>query len=228
LVGAAAAFRQVLALDPHDSGARLGLSACSAKGGNLSAAVNGYSALERAPDAASWARLVALESQADILLRGGQLEAARELYTELQRRLVDPDRLRTLDVKQLADTGIAREAILTLLIGDEQGPSWDAAAGKLGEWSALDPSLGLADYLLGKNLYNRGRWKEAALYVDRALSRKLPEPRVLDEALRLRAVIGCALLDRDATQWAFERLRERPLSAARREANQRFAERCAL
>ena len=228
LVGAAAAFRQVLALDPHDSGARLGLSACSAKSGNLSAALAGYSALERAPDAASWARLIALESQADLLLRGGQLDAARELYAELERRLVDPDRLRTLDVKRLADSGIARDAILTLLIGDELGPSWDAAAGKLGEWSALDPRSGLADYLLGKNLYNRGRWKEAGLYIDRALSRKLPEPRVLDEALRLRAVIACALLDRDTTHWAFERLRERPLSAARREANQRFAERCAL
>ena len=164
---------------------------------------------------------------ADLSLREGQVGAAREQYAELERRLVDPDRLRTLDIKRLAEFGIARDAILTLLIGDDLGPSWDAAAAKLGEWSALEPSSGLADYLLAKNLYNRGRFAVSALYADRALSRKLPEPRVLDEALRLRAVLACAVADRDAAEWAFARLRERPLYAARREANERFAERCA-
>jgi tetratricopeptide (TPR) repeat protein len=228
LAGAQTGFRQVLALDSHDSGARLGLSACTAKSGNWIAAASSYAALAQAADAAPWARLVALEARADLLLRAGQLEAAREQYAELEKRLVDSDRLRTLDVKRLADSGIAREAIVLLLIGDELGPSWDVAAAKLGEWSTLEPSSGLADYLLGKNLYNRGRFKDAALYLDRALSRKLPEPRVLEEALRIRAVVGCALLDRDAAHWAFERLRERPLSAARREASQRFEERCAL
>jgi tetratricopeptide (TPR) repeat protein len=228
LKGALAGFRQVLALDPHDSGARLGISACTAKSGNWSAAAKSYAELARATDAAPWAKLAALEARADLLLRAGQLDAARDQYAELEQRLVDSDRLRTLDVKRLADTGIARDAIITLLIGDELGPSWDVAAAKLGEWSVLEPSSGLADYLLAKNLYNRGRFKDAALYLNRAISRQLPEPRVLDEALRLRAVLGCALLDRDAAHWAFERLRERPLPAARREANERFAERCRL
>jgi Flp pilus assembly protein TadD len=228
LSGALAGFRQVLTLDPHDSGARLGISACTAKSGNWTAAASSYAALAKAEDAAPWAKLVALEARADLLLRAGQLDAAREQYAELEQRLVDSDRLRTLDVKRLADSGIARDAIVALLIGDELGPSWDVAAAKLGEWSVREPSSGLADYLLAKNLYSRGRFKDAALYLDRALSRQLPEPRVLDEALRLRAVVGCALLDRDAARWAFERLRERPLSAARREANERFAERCAL
>lgn len=226
--GARQGFRRVLALDPHDSGARLGLAACDARSGRFAAAVQRYEALAVAADAAPWAKLSALEARADVLLREGQLERARAHYAELAQRLVDEDRLRTLDVKRLAEAGIARDAILTLLVGDELGPSWDAAAAKLGEWSALEPAAGLADYLLAKNLYNRGRFKDSALYLDRALSRKLPEPRVLDEALRLRALVGCAVLDRDAARSAVERLRQRSLSAARRQGIERLAERCAL
>ncbi|HYJ09527.1 MAG TPA: tetratricopeptide repeat protein, partial [Polyangiaceae bacterium] len=226
--GARQGFRQVLALDPRDSGARLGLAACEARSGKLAAASARYEALAAAADAAPWAKLAALEARADVLLREGQLEGARARYAELAQRLVDEDRLRTLDVKRLADSGVAREALVTLLIGEELGPSWDVAAAKLGKWSALDSSSGLADYLLAKNLYNRGRFKDAGLYLDRALGRKLPEPRVLDEALRLRAVVGCAVLDRDAARWALERLRLRPLSASRREGIERLAERCAI
>ncbi len=228
LVGAREAYHAVLRLDPHDSGARLGLQACRARGGNLSGAVEGYTTLAKAPDLAPWARLLALESRADALLRQGQLEAAREQYDELAKLLADEDRLRTLDVKRLATAGLARQSILALLIGDAFGPSWDLAAAKLGEWSASDVRSGLADYLLAKNLYNRGRTADAALYLDRALARALPEPRVLDEALRLRFMAACAELDQDAANWAYQRLRARPLSAARRLGVERLAERCAI
>jgi hypothetical protein len=163
-----------------------------------------------------------------VLLKAGQLEAARAQYDELAREIADEDRLRTLDVKRLAVDGVAREAIIALLIGDELGPSWDVAAPKLGEWSMLEPDSGLADYLVARNLYHRGRFKDAALYLDRALGRALPEPRVVEEALRLRIFVACAVLDRDAARWALERVRSRSLSAARRESIERFAERCAI
>lgn len=228
LLGAREGFRAVLALDPHDSGARLGLSACQARSGNLKEAAASYGALASAGDVAPWAKLLALEAQADVLLRKGQTQAAHEQYRELARELVDEDRLRTLDVKGLAGEGIAREAIVLLLIGDENGPSWDAAAPKLGEWSALTPADGLADYLLAKNLYNRGRYRDAGLYLDRALARSLPEPRVADEALRLRVVVACAELDPEAARWAVQKLRERNISPARRHSLDRLAERCGL
>jgi tetratricopeptide (TPR) repeat protein len=228
LAGARESYRAVLALDPHDSAARLGLAACSARAGNLAGALLEYAGLARADDLAPWARLNALEGKADVLMRQGQYEQARAEYDQLSRLFVDEDRLRTLDVKSLATAGLAREAIFALLIGDELGASWDVAAPKLGEWSALNPAYGLADYLLGKNLYNRGRLKEAALALDRALGRTLPEPRVLDEALRLRMVVACALIDEDAAGWAFERLRARSLSRARWEGIERLAERCSI
>ncbi|MGC4088561.1 MAG: hypothetical protein QM756_11825 [Polyangiaceae bacterium] len=87
---------------------------------------------------------------------------------------------------------------------------------------------GLADYLIGKNLYNRGRYRDAALAIDRALSRRLPEPRVLDEALRLSLVLACALTDPDSARVAFERLKARQLSPARQQAVLRLAERCSI
>lgn len=228
LSGAREGFREVLSLDPRDSGARLGLAACQAREGQLKQAAESYRGLATAADLAPWAKLFALEARADVLLRQGQTEAAHDLYSELAQKLVDEDRLRTLDVKRTADDGIAREAISLLLIGDENGPSWDAAAPKLGEWAAVAPGLGLADYLLAKNLYNRGRYRDAGLYLDRALTRSLPEPRVADEALRLRVVVACALVEPEAARWALERLRARPISAARRSGVERLAERCAI
>jgi hypothetical protein len=187
-----------------------------------------YSAVAEASDAAPWAKLAALEARADLWLRQGNLEAARAEYAALAARVADEDRLRTLEVKSLATPGIAREAIVNLLVGEELGPSWDLGAPKLGEWAARDEQSGLADYLLAKNLYNRGRLKDAALYLDRALGRNLPEPRVSTEALRLRFVIGCAELDRDAAHWALQRLRAQKLSAARAQGIERLAERCMI
>ncbi|HYO94082.1 MAG TPA: tetratricopeptide repeat protein [Polyangiaceae bacterium] len=226
--GAREAFTSVLRLDPHDSGARLGLAACKAREGQISQASEAYGVLSEANDAAPWARSAAQEAMADLALRQGQVELARKGYQQLATTTADEDRLRTLDVKQLADAGIAREAIVLLLIGDELGPSWDVAAAKLGEWAARDPELGVADYLLGRNLMSRARYREAAFYFDRALSRRLLEPRILEEALRLRLIVGCASADSYTASWALGRLLERRLSSSRLQGIQRFAERCAL
>src|SRR5690606_26676703 len=166
--------------------------------------------------------------RADLLLRRGELEAARSIYAELAQKTADPDRLRTLDVKRLAPPGIGRDAIVMLLIGDADGPSWDVAAAKLGEWSALDPKDGLPEYLLGRNLMGRGRMRHAAEYLERALGKRLPEPHVRDEALRLRLVAACAEGDTAAARRARDALLARDLSAARREGLQRFSERCGL
>lgn len=228
LTGARAGFYEVLRLDPRDANARLGLATCAARSMDLQRAAQAFTKLSTASDLAPWARLAAQEARADVLLRQGQVAAALEGYDELAQKLVDEDRLRTLDVKRLAREGLRREAIVALLLGDELGPSWDVAAPKLGEWSASAPDDGLADYLVGRNLYGRGRYRDAALALDRALGRQLPEPRVLDEALRLRLVLACARLDVDAARWALERLRTRELSAARRQAVERLAERCSL
>jgi hypothetical protein len=100
---------------------------------------------------------------------------------------------------------------------------------KLGEWAGADPEQGLADYLIGRNLYLRGRWRDAARHLDRALSRPLHLDRVRTEALRNRIVVGCALGDRPAALSAYERWQKEPgVSRARRVGMTRFAERCGI
>jgi tetratricopeptide (TPR) repeat protein len=226
--GAREAYREVLALDPRDANARIGLGACDARGGELEAARRTYRALSEDALAPVWARLLALEAKGDLFLRSGDLASAQAVYTELAAKVADADRLRTLDVKRRAGPGLAREAIVMLLIGDELGPSWDVAAAKLGEWAAFDPSAGIADYLLGRNLVLRGRPRQGAQYLDRALSRAIPDQSVLDETLRLRLIAACALSDPPSARPIRDRLLTRTPSKARREALARFSERCGL
>ncbi|MFO7181223.1 MAG: hypothetical protein DIU78_021155 [Pseudomonadota bacterium] len=226
--GARQTYAELLALDAADPGARLGMATCSARAGDDGDAEAAHAALAADATAPAWARTVALEARADLLLRRGELDAARSIYAELAQKTADPDRLRTLDVKRLAPSGIGVDAIVMLLIGDADGPSWDVAAAKLGEWAAIDRTDGLPEYLLGRNLMGRGRIRHAAEYLERALGKRLPEPHVRDEALRLRLVTACAAGDRAAARRARDALLERDLSAARREGLLRFAERCGL
>lgn len=228
VTGARQAYEKVLALDPRDSGARLGMAACAARLRRTPEALSRYDGLARAEDAAPWARLLAREAQADLLLARGDVQGARALYEELATRLVDENRLRTLDVKKLADGGLLHQSIVALLIGDAQGPSWDVAAPLLGERAASAPTDGLADYLIGRNLFGRGRLTDAARHLDRALAREIAAPRVLEEALRLRVIVACALYDRSAARQALERFLALPLRASRRQGIQRFAERCGV
>ena len=226
--GAREAYREVLTLDAGDANARLGLAACTARDGDLEQARAAYATLARQQDAPVWANLVALEAEGDLFLRKGDLEAARAVYGKLAESLADADRLRTLDVKRRVGRGIGREAIVMLLIGDDLGPSWDVAAGKLGEWAALEPSSGLADYLLGRNLVLRGRHKHGLSYLDRALSRGLADASVMDETLRLRLVAACAIGDLAGARTARDQLTSRLRSTARKESLLRFAERCGI
>lgn len=192
-------------------------------------------ALARTPNVAPWARLSALENQADLLLAKGNWEGARKLYGELAALLVDEDRLRTLDVKKAAGAEVGQsersllyESVVKLLIGDAQGPSWDAAAPLLGERSALVANDGLPDYLIARNLLGRGRLRDAATHFERALERSISLPRVLEEALRLYTICACALGDKPSAKRSLDRFLALPLRPARRAGILRFAERCGL
>lgn len=228
LSGARQAYQQVLELDRNDPGARLGLSVCAARAGNEKRALLGFRALASSDPAAPWAKLSAREARADLLLRTGKIEEARHAYAELARDLVDEDRLRTLEVKASANEGVLGDAIVALLIGDQLGPSWDVAAPLLGEAAARIPTDGLADYLIGRNLLGRGRFFDAIRHLDRALARPIEVPRVLEEALRVRVIAGCAIDDSKGAEPALDRLLEMPIREARRAGILRFAERCGL
>src|SRR5207302_10933915 len=62
----------------------------------------------------------------------------------------------------------ARRAISAYLVGSpERGIDTMTAGALLGSWAAEDPTDGLPEYLLGKDLANRGLYADAAERFDR-------------------------------------------------------------
>jgi len=226
--GARAALREVLKLDPHRTSAQFELIACDLKDGDEAAAVRAYAALARSKDLAKLEQAGALEGEGDVELRRGNLAEARKDYDAVAAVAADEDRLRTLDVKRSPANELQRRAIVDLLIGDPVlGASFEVAAPRLAEWRASEPQNGLPVYLLGKNLFGRGRFGEAAEYLDAALASDLPLPRVKREAWRTRLILACAMGDARAKDRALAALRaDGGLSAARRATVERLAQRC--
>jgi tetratricopeptide (TPR) repeat protein len=225
------AYEELLVLDPNHAGAKLGLAACSLRARREVEALRRYDDLSRSQVLSRLEQAAALEARGDLALALGRTAEARAAYDAVAQIVVDEDRLRTLDVKRYAsEHEPARAAIVALLIGDPVlGPSWDVAAPRLAEWARQEPEQGLADYLLGKNLYGRGRPLEAAEYLDRALERDIALPRAAREARRTRLIVACATGDRDAAERAYRALRADPeLVPARRAGLQALAERCGL
>ncbi len=226
--GARAALADVLRLDPHRTSAKFELVACDLKDGNEAAAVKAYAELASSKELAKLEQAGALEGEGDVELRRGNTSAARKDYDAVAAIAADEDRLRTLDVKRSPENELERRAIVDLLIGDAVlGASFEVAAPRLAEWRAAEPGNGLPVYLLGKNLFGRGRFNEAAEYLDQALASELALPRVKREAWRTRLILACALGDANAKDRALSALRaDDGLSAARRATLERLAQRC--
>jgi len=180
----------------------------------------------------------ALEEIADAALAAGEGKRAAGLYREVASRVVDEDKLRTLDVKIAAgEDQRARPAIVEQLIGTGgRRPDPVRAAELLGAWAALSPADGLPAYMLARRYVGEGRFAEAAERLDHALAAEIRLPRVRTEAERLRLVVACgmgdgAMAERMLAAYAGEGAGEgagagEGVSASRREAARRLFERC--
>jgi tetratricopeptide (TPR) repeat protein len=228
VAGARRVISELLRLDPHYTAAKFELAACEVKDGNEASALAAYATLAASPELAKLERAGAREARADLALRAGRLEDARRDYDAVVAIVADEDRLRTLDVKRSPENEIQRRAIVDLLVGDPiLGAAFEVAAPRLADWANAEPENGLPSYLLGKNLFGRGRFAEAAHYLDQALAKKLSLPRVTREAWRTRLTLACAVSDSAAATRALGALRADPaLSPARRRAIERLALRC--
>lgn len=192
-------YKHILELDPTYFGARVGLPACAQSEGDLKAAEQGFEALAADESLHPLWRLHALERAADAKVLAGDLTGAHADYEKVAAGLFDEDARRQVEVKlwldpKLPADNLGRRAIVALLLGDPVlGSDWAISGAELGRWSEADGKLGIADYLLGKNYFQRGRWEEGARELDVALARKLPLPLVQREALRVRIYAACAL-----------------------------------
>jgi tetratricopeptide (TPR) repeat protein len=225
--GAIVEARRVLALDPGDALAALGLAASQVRLGRLDEGRASLLALANDERLTPRARDRALEDLGDLALSMGQLTEAAARYTEVAARSLSEDALRTLDVKLRATRDeVGRAAIVALLVGSpDRGPDKPRAMELLGAWSAEAPDDGLPDYLLARHYVSAGQLVEAAAHLDRASTRSLTLPRVLAEARRLRIIVACGLGDA-ATAERLHRALPPPESEARRSYLADFVARC--
>jgi tetratricopeptide (TPR) repeat protein len=223
-------YDRVLVLDPHDDGAKIDRAACILRRGDRKAAVEMLSSVAIDESASRLVRNRALGQMADLDLEAGQLDAAAQRYAQLGTRTLDQDQKRTLEVKSstMSDTR-ARRAISAYLIGSStRGVDPTRAGALLGQWIGEDPTDGLPEYLLGRDLAGRGMYAEAADRLDRALAKRLAGGSVLREALRQRIIVACALGDAAAAKRAYDIWADKggePL-ASRRDTVRRLMERC--
>jgi hypothetical protein len=137
----------------------------------------------------------------DTAWKAGDAAQALARYEEASR----------LPLSEAAERGLS---VRLRALGDP--PSWPALRPLLAEGNNapevllhirdLDlarPRDGLAAYLLAKQMQNRGAWPECASFAASALSRELPGPLFLEEALRMRGIAAWHLGDRAAALAAF-------------------------
>jgi hypothetical protein len=195
-------YESILATDPSDIAARFARAHTMRRYGDRERGRAELEAIAGANEIPRTWRDRADEALADADFIDGELLAARRRYADLAARSVDEDAARTLEVKQLAtEEPHAKRSVQALLLGDgEHAPEPFVAGVFLGEWlndGAL-PRSPFASYLFGRNLVQRGFYREGAQVLDAALGGELPTPRILREAVRQRAIAACATRDQNA------------------------------
>ncbi len=205
-------FERAVELDPGHSRSRLNLAGCAVRVSGMSAAQEQWRALADDGMLPDTTRLRAQESLADLYLSEGNNEKAEAVYAKLLDKVVNENRLRTIDVKLRASRNpFEARAVRALLLGDPgRAPDPRLAFALLGKWMIEVPGDGLPAYLIGRNLMLSGSWQAASEFLDWSLERELAEPRVMREALRLRIIVACAQRDGATARRTFARWKVQP------------------
>jgi hypothetical protein len=186
--------RELLAIDPHNTGTRAALSGTLAQRGAAAAAAEQLKQL-RGPPAAPSAVLARAETLvADAAYMRGDFAAAQRAYEALLSRAQPEAELRQIEVKLLALRAgePVRSLIAELLVGPEgRAPDTRAAMYFI---QRLYPARqdGLAYYLEARQLHGAGRHDLAHGLFESALARGLPTRRLQVEAARSAAI--CAFV----------------------------------
>lgn len=225
-------YRQAQRLDASEIRARFGLGECASRAATdlqqAAPALRAFRAIAEDRTLPVPLQQRALEKQADLELRFGNVASSRAIYEKLLGQTFDVDRRRNLELRLAAKTDTAIGAVQALLTGIDGENTWDLAVRELLRWSEESPKDGLADYLLGRNFWQKGRESAGVEHLDIALERGLQLPQFRVEALRLRIAMACALGDRSrATELANRIVHELELPTPRRLGALRLVERCA-
>jgi hypothetical protein len=177
----------------------------------------------------TFARDLAREAVADLLLAGGRPAEAAPLYREVASRTVDEAKLRTLYVKlEATRRDDLRPAVVELLVGAPgREPDRGASMFHVGGLASRRADDGLLPYLAARYFVERSRYAEATTLLAESMRETVTVPKVRAESIRLLVIASCAVGDVDgvdAAMAAYER--EAGVSAARLGHNRRLAARC--
>jgi hypothetical protein len=229
-----ALYARALATDPGDWRARFGWASLAAHAGDRAAGIQELTRIGSDESAPQTWRDRADETIADDALLHGRSDDAARLYALIAARTVNEDYARTLEVKMLgARDPFGPTAVVDLLIGEPGRPpdAWLAAV-SMTAW-ALETKEALPEYLLGKNLLNRGEWERARGHLERATAGGAPTDRIGRELLRDRVLCACARADTKALEDARGAIASSASPFARgatgrRESVLRLVDRCLL
>ncbi len=217
---AVATCREVLALDPADTGTRAVLAASLARLGATHEADRELDALTRRWGAPTPLVAATRESMADAAWRRGDLAAARAALDALANEPRTEDAQRVFEVKRLALRAGGRQAeILGRLLAAETAPD-GAYAVHLARSLAEERTDGLPAYLEARQVAASRHHAEAARLLVRALALGLPTPLLTREAERLlgTSLWAAGRQDESARRWAEIAARRDLSEAARVEA----------
>lgn len=217
---AIATCREVLTLDPADTGTRAVLAASLARAGATREADRELDALARRWSAPAPLLAATRESIADAAWRRGDLDAARAALDALAEEPRTEDAQRVFEVKQLAlRVGGRQGELLGRLLAGESAPD-GAYAVHLARSLAEERRDGLPAYLEARQLAATRHHADAAALLAHALERGLPTRLLTREAERLHATSLWAAGRRDesARRWATIAARTDLGEAARLEA----------
>lgn len=230
LAGAKAQLARARELD-DDPAIAIDDALLDVRAGDAKAARDALAAIAQDEAKPKHIRIRASEELGDLALAEGDAAAAEVHYVSIEVDLFDEARLRTLQVKlRAARDPRFREAIVALLVGrGARQPERIWSAEMLGALDATIPDDGLAAYLLARANFDQGTFEDAAVKLDRALSRPIPVPRVRAEAARLRLFTACGLGQLEDGKRALEIYAGEPgVRAARVASLRRFAARCGI
>jgi tetratricopeptide (TPR) repeat protein len=148
-------------------------------------------ALLRRKDINAVLRAKALTALGDLALLDGAVDRARDHYDDAAALPMDEASARLLTVKRLVcgwPAGPSRQALATILVAPPGSRDAAVDLATLQKLADRDPDRGLYHYLLGRQLFARGRFADAAEELAWPAAEKLPDARFDREAARLRAV----------------------------------------
>ena len=195
VAGAQQRFERVLMLDKGNLNAMFGLARCYDRLDHEADSEAALTAISTDKRLTAASRMHAIERLGDLRLRAGDAQQARALYRQVLPLVTAEGRLRTLALKiHYADDGLARAALVALLIGsDGRGANNIEALDLMGRWRAQRPHDPVPDYLFARQHLAAERYALAEAALARVITKPVTLPRVRAEALRMRVVASCAM-----------------------------------